>query len=65
MEALKSLVGGGDPHQRGDEIQVLLEILLPDPRGSSLGVSLSAKKASKNLEKVPRIWEVEGPGGPR
>ncbi len=41
-----------------------------DPLGSGedpLGTppSLSAKKVSENLEKVPRIWEVEDPGGPR
>ncbi len=34
-----------------------------DPLGTPL--SLSAKKVSENLEKVPRIWEGEGPGGPR
>ncbi len=27
--------------------------------------SVSAKKVRENLEKVPRIWEVEDPGGPR
>ena len=27
--------------------------------------SVSAKAVSENLEKVPRIWEVECPGGPR
>ena len=27
--------------------------------------SLSAKKVSENLKKVPKIWEVEDPGGPR
>jgi|ETNmetMinimDraft_26_1059896.scaffolds.fasta_scaffold13246_2 hypothetical protein len=43
------------------------------PRGSSRtlgdppwGLSLSLpRKSSENLEKVPRIWEVEGTGGPR
>ncbi len=43
------------------------------PRGSSRtlgdppwGLSLSLpRKPSENLEKVPRIWEVEDPGGPR
>ena len=39
----------------------------PRVREDPLGTppSLSAKKVSENLEKVPRIWEVEGPGGPR
>ena len=35
-----------------------------DPLGTP-PLSLSAKKVSENLEKVPRIWEGEGPGGPR
>ncbi len=39
--------------------------ILPDPRGSSLGAPSLPRKSSENLEKVPRIWEVEGPGGPR
>jgi len=30
------------------------------------GLSLSLpRESSESLEKVPRIWEVEGPGGPR
>ena len=37
----------------------------PRVREDPLGTSLSAKKVSENLEKVPRIWEVEGPRGPR
>ncbi len=39
--------------------------ILPDPRGSSLGPLSLPRESSENLEKVPRIWEVEGPGGPR
>ena len=43
----------------------LLEVLRNFLGGSSLGVSLSLpRKSSENLE-VPRIWEGEGPGGPR
>ena len=39
----------------------------PRVREDPLGTppSLSAKKVSENLEKVPRIWEVGGPGGLR
>ena len=38
----------------------------PRVREDPLGTPpLSAKKVSENLEKVPRIWEVEGPGGPK
>ena len=37
--------------------------LREDPLGTP--PSLSAKKVSENLEKVPRILEVEGPGGPK
>ncbi len=35
-----------------------------DPQGSD-PPCLSAKKVSENLKKVPCIWEVECPGGPR
>ena len=35
--------------------------ILPDPRGSSLGLSLCQEQSSENLEKVPREsgkWKV-------
>ncbi len=35
-----------------------------DPLGTPPSLSLP-RKSSENLEKVPRIWEGEGPGGPR
>ncbi len=39
----------------------------PRVREDPLGTppSVSAKKVRENLEKVPRIWEAEDPGGPR
>ncbi len=50
--------------ERGGPYRGSSRTLGDPPWGLSLSLSLP-RKSSENLEEVPRIWEGEGPGGPR
>ena len=56
LEVLRDFLG----RERGGSL-----VDRPGPKGILAEVSLSARQSSENLNKVPRIWEVEDPGDPR